>query len=104
MEANPLPALIGWGLLTAASIGGTVWGVQAIRQQQERTEERVAAAREAQQQAQMHQQAQTALLLQQINPVMIVGTVVMTGLGAFIMARGLKRQRRERRTETMERY
>lgn len=96
--------LIGYGILTAAGIGGTLWGVRAVQDRQASTEERIAQLREQQRAEQLEQQARTNLLVAQLKPLMIAGTIAMAGLGVFIVVRDRRDQRRKSRRELIGAY
>jgi len=107
MERNIGPLvvpLIGYGLLTAASIGGTYWGYRVVQQQQQSTDDQIARVRAEQAGAELDEQARIQRIITQLNPLMIAGTVVTAGLATFIMIRGRRDQRRQRRRELAEAF
>ena len=105
MQPNPVwlaPLL--WGVGLAATGGASYWGYRELQSYQQRTEDEMERRRQAALDAQAEQDARTRQMFAQLNPFMIAGTITMTGLGMFIMLRGMKRQRLERRIAMMERY
>ena len=105
MQPNPVwlaPLL--WGVGLAATGGASYWGYRELQSYQQRTEDEMQQRRQAALDAQAEQEARTRQMLTQLNPFMIAGTIAMTGVGMFIMLRGMKRQRFERRIAMMERY
>lgn len=104
MEKNPIwlvPLL--YAVAGVATVGGTWWGVRELRAYQQEGEEQVRQQQAAQAAAQAQQTAQMRQLLNQIQPVMVAGTVVMTGLGTAIMLRGIRRDRRRKLRRRRER-
>lgn len=105
MQRNgPLLALLPWVVGIAATGGASYWGYRELQQYRERTEQQLQQQRQAALSAQQEQEAQTRQLLAQLNPFLIAGTVVMTGLGGWIMVRGMRRDRERRQYEIAEAY
>lgn len=89
--------VIGYGLLLAAT-GGSIWyGRNELLDYQQRGDDEVRRRQEESQSAEAEAGARNRLMLAQLNPFMIAGTIAMTGLGAFIMFTGVRRQRKRRR-------
>ena len=105
MQPNPVwlaPLL--WTAGIAATGGAGYWGYRELQSYQERSEGQLRERRQAALDAQEEQEARTRQLIAQLNPFMIAGTITMTGLGVFIMLRGMRRQRARRRRELIEAY
>lgn len=104
MRSNPVwlvPLLYGVGL--AATGGATWYGWRQLQEYQQGYEEELRQRQETARMAEAEAGARNRMLMAQLNPFMIAGTVVMTGLGAFIIFSGKRRQRRRRR-ELIEAY
>ena len=93
-----------WGVGIAATGGASYWGFRELQSYQQRTEDEMLQRRQAALDAQAEQDARMQQILAQLNPFMIAGTITMTGLGAFIMLRGMRRQRNRRRRELIAAY
>ena len=93
---------IAWALLLpvakwavgAAVLGGSGYlGYREIQQLSAQHTQELTASQQAARAAQQEQEAQTRQTLQQLNPLFIVGTIATTGLGMFVMLRGMQRER-----------
>jgi LmbE family N-acetylglucosaminyl deacetylase len=105
VQPNPVwlaPLL--WGVGLAATGGASYWGYRELQSYQQRTQDEMEQRRRAALDAHAEQEARTRQMLTQLNPFMTAGTVVMTGLGVFIMMRGMKRQRARHRRELIAAY
>lgn len=89
MTNNSFPLVpILWAVTAIATVGGSGWGVKAL---QDYTSERRGVAQTAAQQQQIAanvQQIQTQMLLEQMTPLLVLGTVAMAGFGVFLFTRG----------------
>ena len=102
--AAVLIPLIPWAVGTAATVGGSYWGYRWLEEYRESSTQELEQQRQAALSAQQESAARTRQTLTQLNPFFIAGTIAMTGLGAFIMVRGMKRERSRRQRELMEAY
>jgi len=79
-----------------ATVGGSYWGYREFLRYREESDEELRQQQLAAQSAQQRSDVQTGLMLQQLNPFFIAGTIVTTGIGTFIMLRGMRRKRQWR--------
>ena len=89
MTNNPFPIIAAafWAVTAVSTVGGGVWGVKAL---QDYVSERRGVSQTAAQQQQVAsnvQQIQTQMMLEQLTPLLVLGTVAMAGIGAFLLTR-----------------
>jgi hypothetical protein len=88
MTENPFPLVpILWAVTAVSTVGGGIWGVKAL---QDFVSERRAVGQTAAEQQQIAanvQQIQTQMLLEQVTPLLVVGTLAMAGVGVFLLTR-----------------
>jgi len=76
-----------WVAGTVLGVGATAYGAKAAMDQ---ASERQAAAQQAAQQQQVSanvQSLQTQMMLEQMTPLLVLGTVAMAGIGALLLVR-----------------
>lgn len=105
MQSNPVwVAPLLWLAAAGTAVGGTYWGYRTVQQYREESDQELAQAQQEALSARQEQEARTRQMFAQLNPFFIAGTVVMTGLGGFVMLRGMKRERSRRYREIAEAY
>lgn len=85
-----------WAVSAGVLAGGSYLGYRRLEQYRESTGQQLDQRREAALSARAEQEARTRQTLTMLNPVFIAGTIAMTGLGTFVMLRGMRRSRMER--------
>lgn len=98
MQRNPwwVP-LLWYGGATAVTAGAGYLGYRELQDYQQESDQQLQQQQQAAASAQQESEARTRQTLQKLNPFFIAGTITMTGLGTFIMLRGMRRERMERR-------
>lgn len=88
MTDNPLPiAAALWAVTAVSAVGGSIWGAKALSDYVSERREVAQTAAQQQQTAANVQQIQTQMLLEQITPLLVVGTIAMAGIGVFLLTR-----------------
>ena len=89
MTENFPPAIAAafWAVTAVSRVGGGFWVAQGFADYV--SERRGVAQTTAQQQqvASNVQQIQTQMMLEQVTPLLVVGTLAMAGIGAFLLTR-----------------